>query len=102
MGKKKWEDCGRDDLNMIPRMLKLGFEAKFSQRDKYGDRVTPGNPPLDAVSFVDTKKNLHAWPAIDFHSHERTWRVAELDNGSYVNHRSYGSLEEFVTKEVIK
>jgi hypothetical protein len=102
MEKTKWEDCPRDDLYGIPLMEKAGFVPRFSQSDKYGERTTPGNPPHDAVSFIDPRRNVVAWPAIDFHSHERVWRVAELDNGSYVNHRSYGTIEEVLEKEAAK
>lgn len=99
---KKWEDCGRDDLNMIPRMRKLGFVAEFKWQDRNFGRTMPDNPPHEVVVFYEPKKMTYVWPTIDFHSHERVWRVAELDNDSYVNHRSYGSLEEFVAKEVNK
>ena len=89
---KTWEECGREDLYMIPRMLKAGFAAEFRYNDKVCGRVTPQHVPLDAVTFINTKTTT-AWAVRD------CWMVAELDNGSYVNHRPFKSLEEFLIRE---
>lgn len=93
MENKKWEDCGREDLNSIPSMVHKGFAPDFSHTDKRMERTTPENCPHDAVSFI--KGTLHIWRTYDFHnSGEMGWMTADLINGSYTNHKAIKSLTE--------
>ena len=100
----KWEECGRDDLSMIPKMTAAGFVPQFSQKDRMSERTTVEDIPHDEVQFVDPKRSVHVWKCyrrfddgIGFF-----WQVADLDNGSYLNHRQYDSLEDVLAKEAAK
>ncbi len=99
---KKWEDCPREDLNSIPKMIAAGFEPEFSYADKRHGRATPEFVPHDAVSFK--RGTLHVWK-----TYKRTdegifsaWTAADLIDGSYCNHRKYDELDEVIKKEVSK
>lgn len=54
-----WLKCGRDDLNMIPKMVANGFTVLFDDRDIRAKRITPANAPSNCVAF--SKGNFHTW-----------------------------------------
>lgn len=91
----KWEECQREDLNMIPQMQAKGFTVEFSSADKRGGRTVPENAPADAVSFV--KGNLHIWKVYkeqDGMMYE--WMTSELIDGYYTNHKPIQELKEIL------
>lgn len=90
----KWEECGREDLNSIPAMIKAGWTPKFHYLDVRHERTTVEHPPHEGVSF--SKDTKHAWGIIDFHSHERAFMTADLIDGSYCNHKKIASLQELL------
>lgn len=97
MGKiTKWEECGRDDLAMIPRMINAGFVPEFNWNDKTSGRTVPENAPHYDVKFRDPKTELHAWKCYNSGVHTEYWSTATLDNGNYVNHEPFKSLEEML------
>lgn len=52
---KRWEDCSREDLNMIPAMIERGWEPVFHPRDKCCSAADINQGiPAEGVSF---KKN---------------------------------------------
>lgn len=90
----KWEDCLREDLNHIPKMIAAGFYPEFSYRDMMHGRTDINNPPHDAVSFRKAGKCV--WKAISFSTQEPVFKVADLIGGHYCNHRTYKSLQEVI------
>ncbi len=98
---QRWEDCGRDDLAMIPKMIAAGWEPIFDYRDHRNGWITPQKIPHETVSF--TKGIVHAWKG-----YKRTnegifshWNVADLIDGHYHHHRQVNSLDELIKKEAI-
>lgn len=96
METKKWEDCPREDLNMIPQMIAKGYTPEFKQSDKQYERITPENVPHNAVSFV--KDNLHLWKGYSWKTGTSYWIYAELIKGSFENHKDISTLNEFLSK----
>ena len=90
----QWEQCGRTDLNIIPKMIAKGFTPEFSHKDKRYNRTTPENCPHDAVSFV--KGNLHVWKIYGYKNEEMgyEWMSSELIDGYYTNHKPLQNIEE--------
>lgn len=88
----KWEDCGRDDLNIIPTMIKNGFTPVFSHKDKMHNRTSFENCPHDAVSFV--KGTLNVWKI--YGKEDFSWQTADLIDGYYVNHKPLKEISELV------
>lgn len=92
----KWEECGREDLNMIPQMEANGFKVEFSYKDKMHKRTSIENVPHDAVSFV--KGNFHVWriykeqDGMPYH-----WMTSELVDGFYTNHKPIQELKEILS-----
>jgi hypothetical protein len=89
-----WEECGRDDLNMIPTMAKHGFNIEFDHNDVRWNRTTPQNCPHGNVTF--SKGNLHVWKAYKptQESIGAHWKTADLIDGHYVNHNTYENLSD--------
>jgi hypothetical protein len=87
---KKWEDCPREDLNMIPTMEAAGWTPRFNQRDQMCDRTSPESVPHDAVSFK--KEKTYVWMAV--HNKRIDWRTADLIDGYFKNHRWHKTLKE--------
>jgi len=94
---KTWEECGRDDLNMIPKMQAAGWSPNICKNDERAGRIKPENPPMDLVSFI--KGRTHVWMAFTFRTNDSRWIAADLKEGSYVDHRDYESLDEVLLKE---
>lgn len=101
---KKWEDCPREDLNMIPRMKAAGYVPEFKYNDRSVGRTTPDNVPHDAVVFFEPRKNQYVYQVYSRKDDGvySCWRVAEVDNGNYVNQRDYATLAEALEKETSK
>lgn len=93
---EKWEQAGRDDLNMIPQMIDTGWKPRFSVKDVRYGRVTPEYVPLDAVSFI--KGNILAvkFYRVFSQGHEPYWAVGDLVDSIYTNRREYDTLEEVI------
>ena len=91
---KTWEECDREDLNMIPKMIEAGWTLNFTTQDKKYNRTTPDNVPHDGIGFI--KDIVHAW--ISYYNNH-TWRVADLIDNHYCNFRNYDSLTEIIEKE---
>lgn len=96
----KWEDCEREDLNMIPTMIKNGFTPDFSYRDRMHKRTSIEHIPSDAVGFV--KGNLHVWKIYNYSKTELktpasmgyNWMTSELIDGYYTNHKPIEELKK--------
>jgi len=86
----KWEQCEREDLNMIPTMIAKGFTPEFNPRDKRAERTVPENCPHDAVSFV--KGDLHVWRA--YKQGFSYWMTAKLIDGYYCKHEPVKELTD--------
>lgn len=96
MGKiEKWEDCGRDDLNMIPKMEAAGFVTDINYIDKRYGRTIPTNPPLDEVGFK--KDDMYFWKCYRS-SGESYWRSAKLVKGCYVDPEEFEDLNAAILK----
>lgn len=96
---KKWKDCERDDLSMIPSMLKAGWEIVFSYSDRKYGRITSESVPHEPVEFRKGMK--HCWkvgPSY-FNGGITNWHVAEQIGDFYSSARKYNTLEEVVTHE---
>lgn len=95
---KKWEDCPREDLNMIPAMGQAGWQPRFKREDLNNSRNTPDFPPHYPVRF---ERNISvAWKEYNsVYGGEYEWCVAELVDGRYVDHRRYATLAEVIEKE---
>ncbi|MBN1117780.1 MAG: hypothetical protein JXA77_11280 [Bacteroidales bacterium] len=96
---KNWTDCQRDDLNNIPLAIEKGWSPDFNYKDKMHHRTTPENVPHDCVSFK--KDNKSAWKIYTktSESYFPQWRVADLIDGYYRNHRTYDTLEDVFENE---
>lgn len=94
---KKWEDCGRDDLNMIPKMQAAGWVPTFDYKDMRSNRITPENPPMDSVSF--RKGIITSWKCYEFKTGNGYWQTADLLDNHFVNHRRRETLEDVIEKE---
>lgn len=92
---KRWEDCAREDLNMIPKMIAAGWQPVFDYRDMRHGRLTPDNPPHDGVGFRNGI--VHAWKG--YKGGFSHWVVADLIEGHYCNHRQVSDLNELIEKE---
>jgi hypothetical protein len=101
-----WIDFERDDLNAIPLAFDKGWLPEFDYKDKRAGRFTPENIPMNAVSFK--KGNKYAWKIYHITSPKENevwgdlqeiWRVAELVDGYYCNHRTYNTIQEVFEKE---
>lgn len=93
----KWEECQREDLNMIPKMIANGFTPEFSHKDRKAERLIPENCPCDAVTFF--KGDLHVWNCIHKKGNiEYEWMTANLVDGYYTNHKPVKSLEILLKK----
>ena len=91
----KWEECEREDLNMIPKMVANGFVPEFSYKDRMHKRTTVEMIPTDAVSFV--KGNLHVWKIYEYKDGMNyEWMTSELIDGYYTNHKPIDKLEEIL------
>ncbi len=90
---KKWEDCQRDDLNMIPIMIANGFTPIFSYADRRAERTTYENCPHHAVGFG--KADFHVWKVYPFAlAGSHCWMTADLICGSYQNHKTIKELHD--------
>lgn len=58
----RWEDCDREDLSNIPKMIANGFTIIFNSRDKAHKRTTIDNIPHYPVSFE--RDNILIWERI--------------------------------------
>ena len=102
---ERWTDSLRDDLNCIPLAISKGWLPKFSLSDKYHCRTTPGNVPLDTLTF--SKDNKVTWKVYSFvkevngvyHPLFEAWRVADFIDGIYRNHRVYEFLRDVFLDE---
>lgn len=94
---KKWEDCHREDLYMIPVMIAAGWTPEFSNTDKRYDRITPDYVPGDNVKF--NKEVKSTWHQIDWKTHEYHWNVADQIKGKSYHTRTYKSLNEALKNE---
>jgi hypothetical protein len=94
-----WEDCPRDDLNQIPLAIVRGWEIRFHYKDMRHGRITPYNVPHEGVGFV--KGNVHTWKCYKHTEPYSYWRVADLIEGYFCNHRDYDTLPEVFEKEII-
>lgn len=74
-----WTDYSREDLKMIPEMMKHGWMPDFHENDVRYKRTTPDNIPHNSIRFI--KGQIHIWLCKD------GWQVAELIDGQYLNHR---------------
>lgn len=93
----KWEDCGRDDLNMIPTMIKNGFTVEFTHEDIRWGRTVEGNFPHGNVTF--SKGNQHVWKAYQSNNGLKSyWITAELVGDRYVNHKEMDNLSDLFVK----
>ena len=88
---KQWEDCTREDLRGIPMMRLAGWTPVFNSVDKQLERTTPENVPHYPVAFEKGMKTT--WRSI------YRWRVADLIQGKYENHRTYETLEQVKDNE---
>lgn len=103
---RKWEDCPRIDLSAIPKALAKGWTPEFDYLDKHYNRIIPENPPINPVSFIKGQK--HCWKCMNvtkpeviggFSEFSTFWRVADLINGYYCNHRTYADIDLVLEKE---
>jgi hypothetical protein len=92
---KTFNESKREDLNMLEEMKANGWTPQFAYEDEWNKRTTPENPPVFSVNFI--KGDVHAW--IIGREKGRTWRVADLIDSHYGNHRWYSSLKEIIKKE---
>ena len=90
-----FRESKREDLNMMEKMILNGWTPQFSYEDENYKRNTPKHPPLFSVNYV--KGEVHAW--IIGRVKAQTWRVADLRESHFINHRWYSSLEEVIKKE---
>lgn len=95
---KTWQDCKREDLNLIPLAESLGWSVKFSTNDERFNRTSAENCPHDCVSFK--KGNIVTWK---FYKRKTDglysyWQVAYLINKIYTNHQPHNELEEVLRK----
>jgi hypothetical protein len=79
-----WEDLAkqediREDLRMIPDMIKAGFTLCFNEQDILHGRTTPINIPYHGMAFK--KGNIKVWEC--GYGGCIVWQVAELVNKSY-------------------
>jgi hypothetical protein len=97
---KKWTDYERDDLHNIPLAIEKGWTPDFDYKDKMHKRTTPDNPPQqDAAHFkkgVKVAWKIYVSTSTSLYSQ---WRVADLINGHFRNHRTYDTIEEVFDKE---
>ena len=81
----KWEECDRDDLKVIPKMVAMGFDVKFSSDDLKHNRTTIDNIPHNAVGFI--KGDKHVWKLYNYQENDIDfyWMTAKVVNDAYVN-----------------
>jgi hypothetical protein len=96
---ENWTDFSRDDLNHIPLAVEKGWLPDFDYIDRMYHRTTPKNVPNHCVQFK--KNNKTAWKVYKTTNNNIIifWRIADLINGYYKNHRTYNTLEEIFDKE---
>jgi hypothetical protein len=96
---EKWLECPRDDLNIIPHMIKNGFDVHMDDRDKRNERTTPDNVPHNCVSFA--KGNLHIWKFYEnmTNGYNQKWQTAFIIDGYFRNHQSFDTIEEAMQRE---
>ncbi len=72
---ERWEDCKREDLSSIPKMISNGFTPIFHSQDKTHKRTTIDNVPHNTVSFE--RDNIHIWKTsyVDEHVLYHRWRM---------------------------
>lgn len=87
---KQWSDFTRNDLNIIPIMLKNGWEVIFNEKDILCNRTTIENVPHNGVSFK--KDNIHVWEI------RNGWRVAKLANGYFTDHKTIDTPLNLIKK----
>jgi hypothetical protein len=101
-----WIDFERDDLNAIPKAFDKGWLPEFDYKDKLYGRMSPDNIPMNCVSFK--KGNKYAWKIYHISLPKENevwgdlselWRVAELIDNYYCNHRTYNTIQEVFEKE---
>lgn len=94
-----WKDCLRDDLNNIPFAIEKGWTPKFHYNDKMYNRISFENIPHNAVSFE--KNNKITWKCYNNTRESITsyWRVADLIDNHYCNHRDYNNIEDVFENE---
>jgi hypothetical protein len=97
--KNTWEECGRDDLNMIPKMQAAGWVPIFDYKDVRAERLSPENPPMEPVAF--NKGRTRVWKNYDFGTGNGYWQTADIDlsDNHFVDHRRRTTLEEVLKKE---
>ena len=96
---KKWSDSPRIDLVCMEDAIAMGWTPKFDWRDKAHGRTTPENCPHNPVGYK--KGIVHAWKCIDFYTAKSYFRVANMREGKFYNHRNYDSMAEVIENEKI-
>ena len=96
---KKWSDSPRIDLCYMEHAISQGWTPEFDWRDKTHNRTTPDNCPHNPVGYK--KGVVHAWKCIDYKKHVPYFRVANMREGKFYNHRNYDSMAEVIENEKI-
>ncbi|MFW6272738.1 MAG: hypothetical protein ACOC2U_03055, partial [bacterium] len=76
-----------------------GWTPVFDWRDKTNGRTSPENCPHNPVGYK--KGVVNAWKCVNFYTHETYFRVADLIDGMFCNHRDYKNMEEVLEKELV-
>ena len=99
MSREKWEDCPREDLSIIPYAGEKGWSPCFSVNDRKWNRITIDNVPHDEVGF--SKGNVRTWRVIKRNDDgiSYVWKVADIVNGRFTNHREYDTIREAIDNE---
>lgn len=90
--KPKWTDHPREDLRMIPTMIKKSWDIEFEPRDRKYGRITPDNVPHWPVDFKKDDKIVRT----SYYKRPH-WFIAIV--GRQEERREYDTLKELLKKE---
>lgn len=83
----------REDLKIVDYAESKGWQVEFHENDILHKRF---DPPYESVNYV--KENKIIW--FSGWNWNTPWRVAEIINGFFRNHKSYKTIKDAIDGEI--